>query len=96
MLHLIFQANVNSAVFERMGVGDTAIFLESGVLGVMKNSRIAEFISAKLSSNRFCVLSDDMQVRGILQTEVAPGVETIDYAGLVKLTVENPQIATWC
>jgi tRNA 2-thiouridine synthesizing protein B len=95
MLHLIFQSPVDKAVLDRMASGDVAVFLDSAVLSVLKNGKIAGTLSNKLNSNRFCVLSEDMKVRGILTVELIAGLEVIDYPGLVNLTVENSLITSW-
>ena len=95
MLHLIFQSPVDSAIFDRMAVGDVAVFLESGVLGVLQNSRLADMLQKKRENIRFYVLSEDMTIRGILETELIAGFEVIDYVGLVKLSVENSLIKSW-
>jgi tRNA 2-thiouridine synthesizing protein B len=96
MLHLIFQSPIDVAVLDRMGRGDAAVFLESAVLGVLQKGQLAEMIHAKLNTNAFYILSEDMAVRGILESEIVPGLEVIDYAGLVKLTVEHTLIQSWC
>jgi tRNA 2-thiouridine synthesizing protein B len=96
MLHLIFQSPIDNAVLGRMASGDVAVFLESAVLGVLQHSTMAETLADKLNSNRLYVLSEDMVIRGILESELVAGLETIDYPGLVKLTVENPLIQSWC
>lgn len=96
MLHLIFQSPVDVAILERMATGDAAVFLESGVLNVLKDGRVAGEIGSRLEANRFYVLSDDMAVRGIQETEIIPGLEVINYSGLVKLTVEHSPIQSWC
>ncbi len=96
MLHLIFQSPIDKAVLERMAVGDAAVFLESAVLGLMEKGQFADMLKGKLGSHHFYVLSEDMAVRGILQSEIVAGLEVIDYPGLVKLTVEHPLIQSWC
>ncbi len=96
MLHLIFQSPIDNAVLDRMATGDVAVFLESAVLGVIQKSKSAELLSTKLNTNRLYVLSEDMAVRGILPSELVIGLEAIDYAELVKLTVANPLISSWC
>jgi tRNA 2-thiouridine synthesizing protein B len=96
MLHLVFQSPIDIAVLDRMAPGDVAVFLESAVLGLLQKGTVADGLSNKLNTNRLCVLSEDMVVRGIAQSELVPGLEIIDYAGLVKLTVENPLITSWC
>jgi tRNA 2-thiouridine synthesizing protein B len=96
MLHLIFQSPIDNAVLDRMASGDVAVFLENAVLGVMQKSQSATLLSTKLTTNRLYVLSEDMAVRGILPSELVIGLEAIDYAELVKLTVANPLISSWC
>jgi tRNA 2-thiouridine synthesizing protein B len=49
----------------------------------------------QMSCNRLFVLSDDIAVRGITPNELVKGVEVIDYAELVELTVNNPVIQSW-
>jgi tRNA 2-thiouridine synthesizing protein B len=95
MLHLIFQSPIDNAVLERMATGDVAVFLESAVLGVLRQAQQAGVLANKLNSNRLYVLSEDMLARGILESELVAGLEIIDYPGLVKLTVENPLITSW-
>ena len=96
MLHLIFQSPIDNAVLERMASGDVAVFLDSAVLGVLQHDKMAQTLANKLTSNRLYVLSEDMAVRGILESELVAGLQPIDYSGLVKLSVENPLIQSWC
>lgn len=96
MLHLIFQSPIDIAVLERMDSGDVAVFLESAVLGVLQNGRLADVLAAKIGSNRLCVLSEDIAIRGILVSELVIGLEVIDYSGFVNLAVENQLIQSWC
>jgi tRNA 2-thiouridine synthesizing protein B len=96
MLHLIFKSPVDLAVLERMASGDAAVFLESAVLSVLENGSLAYTLTVKLATNRFYVLADDMKIRGIFETEIVPGLTIIDYTELVRLTIENPLIQSWC
>jgi sulfur relay protein TusB/DsrH len=95
MLHLIIQAPLDLVLLDRMAEGDIAVFMESAVLSVLKQSRFDAALTTKLITNRLCVMEDDIQTRGILQEELVTGFEVIDYAALVILTVENKQIITW-
>jgi tRNA 2-thiouridine synthesizing protein B len=96
MLHLIFQAQVDSAVLDRIAVGDVAVFLENGVLGILQQGRLSDALNEKLLDSRLYALSEDMAVRGIHAFEIVAGIEIIDYAGLVQLTVENSPVQSWC
>lgn len=95
MLHLIFQSPIETAIFERIDSGDVVVFLENAVLRTLQNSSISDTLTQQLDSNRLCVLSDDIAVRGIALDELVKGIEVIDYAGLVELTVNNPVIQSW-
>ena len=95
MLHLIFQTQADSAVLERMTAGDAAVFLESGVLGVLQRNPMAQALSATLEDCHLYVLAEDMAIRGILASELVPGLQIVDYARLVRLTVEHAKIVSW-
>ena len=96
MLHLIFHAQVDSAVLDRIAVGDVAVFLESGVLGILQQGRLTDGLREKIFDSRLCALSEDMAVRGILASEIVAGIDIIDYVGLVQLVVENSPVHSWC
>lgn len=95
MLHLIFQSPIEAAILERIDSGDVVVFLENAVLWTLQNSTISDTLTQQLGSNRLCVLSDDIAVRGIVPNDLVKGVEVIDYAGLVELTANNPTIQSW-
>lgn len=95
MLHLIFQSPIEAAIWERVDPGDIVVFLENAVLRILQNSTASSALIKRISSIRFCVLSDDIAVRGISPNELFEGIEIIDYAGLVELTVNNPTIQSW-
>ncbi|MDI1277071.1 sulfurtransferase complex subunit TusB [Methylobacter sp.] len=95
MLHLIFQSPIETALLERIDSGDVVVFLENAALRVLQNSSISDTLTRQLGSNRLCVLSDDIAIRGIASDELVKGIEMIDYDGLVELTVNNPIIQTW-
>ncbi len=95
MLHLIFQSPIEAAILDRIDSGDVVVFLENAVLRAIQNSDISDALTQQLGSNRLCVLSDDIAVRGIVPNELVKGIEVIDYAGLVELTADNPVIQSW-
>jgi len=95
VLHLIFQSPIEVAVLERIESGDVVMFLENAVLCVLQNSVISDALTRQLGKNRFCVLSDDIAIRGIIIDELVKGLEVIDYAGLVELATDNPVIQSW-
>ncbi|MGZ4980660.1 MAG: sulfurtransferase complex subunit TusB [Methylobacter sp.] len=95
MLHLVFQSPIETAILERIDSGDVVVFLENAVLRVLQDSVISDTLTRQLGRNRFCVLSDDIAIRGIALNELVRGIEVIDYAGLVELAVNSPIIQSW-
>lgn len=95
VLHLIFQSPIEPAILERIDSGDIVVFLENAVLRTLQNGVISNTLAQQLASNRLCVLSDDIAVRGIIFDELVKGIEVIDYAELVELTVNSPVIQSW-
>lgn len=95
VLHLVFQSPIELAILERIDSGDIVVFLENAVLRILQNSAISNTLEQQLACNRLCVLSDDIAVRGIVPAQLVKGIEVIDYAGLVELTVNNPVIQSW-
>jgi tRNA 2-thiouridine synthesizing protein B len=56
---------------------------------------MAGILTRRLAKNRFCALSDDLKIRGIAADELVKGIDIIDYAELVRLTVHHRLIQSW-
>jgi tRNA 2-thiouridine synthesizing protein B len=95
VLHLVFQSPIEIAILERIDSGDDVVFLENSVLRILQNGLLKQILTQLLSRSRVYVLSDDIEARGITSDELITGIEVIDYAGLVTLTVKNPVIQSW-
>ena len=95
MLHLIFQSPIDNAILERIDSGDDVVFLENAVLRILKKGSLCGVLMQLLNVNRLYVLGDDIEARGIVISELVSGIEVIDYAELVNLTVKNPVIQSW-
>lgn len=94
MLHLVFQP-IDQTLIDRITEGDDVVFLESAVLGLLKNSRWENQITLLANSAKLFVMIDAMSVRGISQTNLVSGLMRLDQAGLVDLTVKNTAIHSW-
>ena len=95
MLHLIFQSPIDTAILERIAAGDDVVFLENSVLRVLQKGGLSDALAQLLKRNRLCVLAEDIEVRGIVAEELVNGIDVIDYAELVSLTVKNPLSLSW-
>lgn len=96
MLHLIFQKEIDSAVFQRINIGDAVVFMGEGVLRTLASSIWSNQFSTLQSKATLYVLQDDIEIRGIEPQRLVQGIRIIDYTGLVTLTVDNKTIQSWC
>ncbi|MGZ5075084.1 MAG: sulfurtransferase complex subunit TusB [Methylobacter sp.] len=95
MLHLVFQSPIETAILERIESDDVVVFLGNAVLWALQNNARHDALTRRLGSNRLYVLSDDIAIRGIIPDKLTKGLEVIDYASLVELTVNSPVIQSW-
>jgi tRNA 2-thiouridine synthesizing protein B len=95
MLHLISQSPIETAILERIDSGDVVIFLENALLRILKTGSLSKALTLLLDRSRLCVLGDDLMTRGIRPEELVHGIEVIDYAEFVELTVINRLIQSW-
>jgi tRNA 2-thiouridine synthesizing protein B len=95
MLHLISTSPVENAVLARICAGDDVVFLENALLRLLKTGDLNNTLFELLKTHQLYVLADDLAVRGIATAELIQGINVIDYAQLVALTVKNPVIQSW-
>lgn len=95
MLHLIFQSPLETATLQRIGTGDTLLFLENAVTWLLKNSENSFDLSNLLATNGLFVLRNDIETRGIGIEELVSGIAVIDYSEWVTLTMQHQQIQSW-
>lgn len=96
MLHVISRAPFNEAILGRLGEGDAVILIEDAVITLLQNSDMAEKWKQMLKSHRICALQADLEVRGIDQETIVPGIEIVNDYGFVELTVEKSAVCSWC
>lgn len=95
MLHLILQSPIETAVLDRVETGDSVVFFENAVFRILRNGDLKQTLIQLQSNCRLFVLSDELTVRGIRSEELVSGIEIIDYAEFVELTVAHELIQTW-
>jgi sulfur relay protein TusB/DsrH len=95
MLHIIAKSPVEPVILDRIGAGDTVLFIRSAVLAVLSGNILREQLKLMLIQNQLFALSPDLAARGILPEELLDDIRVIDYAGFVELTIEHPVIQSW-
>ena len=95
MLHILSQSPIEPAILERVATGDTIILIEDAVIEALATSPQSQHWQNISQTQRVCVLSADIEVRG-LATELIPStIEAVDYRGFVQLTLDNEVIHSW-
>lgn len=97
MLHLISDSYLAQAVVERIA-GHDDVVLQAGsawatYTGHQDNAQLIQLLS---QGSGVYVLKDVLAMQGIDLQNLLPGVQAIDYQGLVELTVKHSVIHTWC
>ncbi len=99
MLHI-----VNKSPFERNALvsclahaleGDSVLMIEDAVVGAIDGSAFAEQLKAAMADKSVYVLGADLAARGMQESRVIEGIQVVDYAGFVNLTVDNDKTQSW-
>lgn len=97
MLHLISIPVLQQEIVDRIAAGDDVVLQQGAVWaafnGHADNLKLLHLFSRQAS---VYVLQEMLTVNGIEPSQLIIGVNVIDYAGLVELSVKNPVIHTWC
>jgi tRNA 2-thiouridine synthesizing protein B len=94
---------VNKSPFEKSSMdsclayakeGSCVLMYEDGIYGAIKGTAVAAKVAAA-SGVKFYVLGPDLKARGVAEDKIVDGIEIVDYAGFVNLTVENDKVQAW-
>jgi tRNA 2-thiouridine synthesizing protein B len=94
---------VNKSPFEKSSMGSclahakdgsSVLLYEDGIYGAIKGTAIADKVSAMGGVN-FYVLGPDLKARGVSEDKILDGIEVVDYAKFVALSVENDKVLAW-
>lgn len=94
---------VNKSPFEKNSVdsclahaqaGSAVLFYEDGVYAAMEGTAIAGKVKAAAGVKLYA-LGPDVAARGIPEDRLIAGVELVDYAGFVDLSVQHSKVVAW-
>lgn len=96
MLHILACAELNQILVERIAAGSAVLLQQSSIWALLPRHQNHLCLQALLNKScRVYVLEDDLKLNGLAELSPDTGVQTIDYAGWVALTVEHEVIHTW-
>jgi len=94
---------VNKSPFEKSSfdscighvqAGSAVLLYEDGVYAAMKGTAAAAKIAAA-SGVKFYALGPDLKGRAIAEDRLVEGIQVVDYAGFVDLSVEHAKVVAW-
>lgn len=99
MLHIVnkspFEKKAFKSCLDHAKAGDSILMIEDAAVGAIKNSSFSDNLTNALIDKKVFVLAGDLAARGIDHNRMIEGIEAVDYAGFVDLTVENETTQSW-
>lgn len=75
--------------------GDSILMIEDGVYGGLSGTGLSDAIAARTGALKICVLSEDLQARGLDAGRLVEGVSAVGYDGFVDLVTETDRTQAW-
>ncbi|WP_298137664.1 sulfurtransferase complex subunit TusB [Acidiferrobacter sp.] len=75
--------------------GAAVLLIEDAVVGATAGGTAAAALAECAKTHAVYVLGPDLMARGISEGQVVKGVQTVDYAGFVKLVTEHDAVQSW-
>ena len=75
--------------------GDVILMIEDGVYGGLAGTGLADAVAAKAGSLKICVLTEDLEARGLDAGRLVAGVSAVGYDGFVDLVAETDRTQAW-
>ena len=99
MLHTInkspFENSTASSCLKLCAKDSSILFIEDGVISVMKSTKFSETIENALKEFKMYVLKPDLEAWGLPLNNVIEGVEIVGYEEFVDLTTEHKTVQSW-
>ncbi len=98
MLHTVnkspFEKNSFDSCLKHASKGSAVLLIEDGVYAALKGSAASEKVQQAMADITFYALEPDVNARG-LKGKVMDGINLVDYAGFVDLTVKFDRVQSW-
>ncbi len=90
-----FQTRTLQSCLNHVSDGDTVLLIEDGVLGAARGTDVSDLVASSIGKITLCVLTPDLQARGIASERLLEGAQTVDYAGFVELAAKHDVTQAW-
>lgn len=99
MLHTInkspFEKNSLDSCLRLAKEGDDILLIEDAVYAATPDTAVSARMEEAVRKLGVYALGPDLSSRGIEQNRLLEGIEVVDYAGFVDLTVRNEKVQSW-
>jgi len=99
MLHTInkspFEKNSLDSCLRLANAGDEILLIEDAVYAATPGTAVSEMMEAAIGKHAVYALGPDLSSRGVDQAGLLEGIQVVDYAGFVDLTVKNDKVQAW-
>lgn len=99
LLHTVnkspFERNALESCLHHAKPGSSVLMFEDGVYGAVKGAKTEAMVTEAVKNCKVYVLGPDLAARGMSTDKVIDGINIVDYAGFVDLTVENDAVQAW-
>jgi tRNA 2-thiouridine synthesizing protein B len=99
MLHTVnkspFEKNSLQTCLRLARPGDDILLIEDAVYASTPGTGVSGLVESTMRDLSFYVLGPDLASRGIDEGGILKGIQVVDYAGFVDLSVKNDKIQSW-
>ncbi len=99
MLHIVNKSPFEKVAFKsclnHAKAGDSILMIEDATVGAIEGSSFSTKLKLALADKSVYVLGADLTARGFTEDRMIDGIKVVDYAGFVRLTVENETTQSW-
>lgn len=90
-----FEKRTLEQCLPRLGKGDSVLLIEDATVAAIAGNSYADTLQKASSDISIYVLQPDLDARGLSDKALVNGLQSVDYAGFVDLTVEHDRVHSW-
>ncbi len=90
-----FERNALESCLRLAAPGSAVLLFEDGVVGALRDTRVAPALEAAGQRLELYVLGPDLEARGLDRERLIEGIEVVDYAGFVDLSTTHDRVQAW-
>ncbi|WP_297390751.1 sulfurtransferase complex subunit TusB [Acidiferrobacter sp.] len=99
MLHTVNKSPFASATLTQclghLTDGAAVLLIEDAVVGGVAGTAPGALLAECLKGHKVYCLGPDLMARGISEGRLVKGIQTVDYAGFVRLVTEHDAVQSW-